>query len=239
MPAGSQQRRAQDPRPALRCGTKGKTGNQQRQGGNGDGNRDGSGDGRKCDYGEQHEGKGRSGNRNGNGKENRGKNRDEVGGQRERGNLRRGNRGGSEDAGRWATPTKKKHPQPSQRNHRVMLTTRAQGREARNRIEKDGREVEKRKKLQRSFRRDVGNGGGLGGNRNTRTRKCWFSSCRPRYSREQQGSRGRSTRYSGLSKNCTSRESVSPLSRTIIGFRNKYNKSPLGRTNASNIERLG
>ena len=35
---------------------------------------------------------------------------------------------------------------------------------------------------------------------------------------------GGSTRYSGLnsSKNCTSRESVSPLSHLIRGFRNKY-----------------
>ena len=40
----------------------------------------------------------------------------------------------------------------------------------------------------------------------------------------------------GLSKNCTSRESVSPLSRLIRGFRNKYHWSPLGRINASGIE---
>ena len=35
---------------------------------------------------------------------------------------------------------------------------------------------------------------------------------------------------------CTSRESVSPLSRLIRGFRNKYHWSPLGRINASGIE---
>ena len=32
----------------------------------------------------------------------------------------------------------------------------------------------------------------------------------------------------GSSKNCTSRESVSPLSRLIRGFRNKYIDPPLG-----------
>ena len=40
----------------------------------------------------------------------------------------------------------------------------------------------------------------------------------------------------GSSKNGTSRESVSPLSRLIRGFRNKYHWSPLGRINASGIE---
>ena len=40
----------------------------------------------------------------------------------------------------------------------------------------------------------------------------------------------------GSSKICTSRESVSPLSRLIRGFRNKYHSSPLGRINASGIE---
>ena len=67
---------------------------------------------------------------------------------------------------------RKQHPQSQdpmfQRNRRVMLRTRASAREARNRIEEGGRKVEKRKKLQRSFRRDVGSEGGLGGNRNKR-----------------------------------------------------------------------
>ena len=39
----------------------------------------------------------------------------------------------------------------------------------------------------------------------------------------------------GSSKNCTSRESVSPLSRLIRGFRNKYHWSPLERISASGI----
>ena len=43
-PAGSQQLRAQDPAPARRCGTEGRTERQVREGGNGDGDRDGGGD---------------------------------------------------------------------------------------------------------------------------------------------------------------------------------------------------
>ena len=37
----------------------------------------------------------------------------------------------------------------------------------------------------------------------------------------------------GLGKNCTSRESLSPLTRLIRGFRNRYHCSPLGGINAS------
>ena len=40
----------------------------------------------------------------------------------------------------------------------------------------------------------------------------------------------------GSSKICTSRESVSPLSRLMRGFRDKYHWSRLGRINASGIE---
>ena len=40
----------------------------------------------------------------------------------------------------------------------------------------------------------------------------------------------------GLSKNCTSRESLFALSRLIRGFRNKYHESPLGRIKESSIE---
>ena len=53
-------------------------------------------------------------------------------------------------------------------------------------------------------------------------------------SNKKVGGRGRDTQ--GSSKNCTSRESVSPLSRLIRGFRNKYHWSPPGRINASGIE---
>ena len=49
-----------------------------------------------------------------------------------------------------------------------MRRNRVQGREARNRIGEGGRGVKKRKKPEKSYRRDVENGGDLGGRRNQR-----------------------------------------------------------------------
>ena len=56
------------------------------------------------------------------------------------------------------------HPHDS----RMMLRTRVQGREARGRIGEGGRETKNRQKLHKSCKRDVGNGGDLGGNRKKR-----------------------------------------------------------------------
>ena len=68
----------------------------------------------------------------------------EGGGEREPGNLRSGNRGGSEDSRRRATPTSNQQPQPQdptpKRDRRIILRTRAQGREARARIGEGGGE---------------------------------------------------------------------------------------------------
>ena len=50
-PAGSQQLRAQDPAPARRCGTEGRTGHQGREGGNGDGTGTGAGTGMRASTG--------------------------------------------------------------------------------------------------------------------------------------------------------------------------------------------
>ena len=94
MPAGSQQLRAQDLAAARRCGTEGRTGHQGREGGNGDGNADEGGDGNKGEYGNEHKNRDRGEYRSGNGDENR----DEGGAESEPGNLRSGNRGGSESA---------------------------------------------------------------------------------------------------------------------------------------------
>ena len=47
---------------------------------------------------------------------------------------------------------------------------------------------------------------------------------------------GRAQGTQSLSKNCTSRESVSPFLRLIRRFRSKYHWSSLGRINASGIE---
>ena len=67
------------------------------------------------------------------------------------------------------------------------------------RIGESGREAKKRKKQPNNCRRRAGNGRDTGEKRKkNKKRKDWFSSCQLRYSRQRQGSRGRSTRYSGL-----------------------------------------
>ena len=110
-PAGSQQLLAQDPAPARRCVTEGRTGHQGLEGGNGHGNRHGGGDGNEDEYGNEHECRDRSENGSGNGDENR-----DVGrGEKKPVNLRSGNRGNrswSEHARVGATPTSKQQPQP-------------------------------------------------------------------------------------------------------------------------------
>ena len=91
------------------------------------------------------------------------------------------------------------------------------------RIGEDGREAKKRKKPQNSYGRRAGNGGDTGGKRkqyrkqrvgsvaaNTDNLEC----------NKEAGGGAQGTQ--GSSKNCTSRESVPPLSRLIRGFRNKY-----------------
>ena len=70
--------------PAQRCGTEGRTVYQGREGGNGDGNRDGGGN--EDEDGNEHEGRDRSENGNENGDDNR----DEVGGEGGPGNLQSG-----------------------------------------------------------------------------------------------------------------------------------------------------
>ena len=90
------------------------------------------------------------------------------------------------------------------------------------RIEEGGREAKKRKKPQNSCRRHVGNGGDLGGKRE----KCRKGRVGPvaanpdnlESNKEGGGAQG----TQGSSKNCTSGESVSPLSRLIRGFPNNY-----------------
>ena len=209
--AGSQQLLAQDPAPARRCGTEGRTGHQRREGGNGDGNRGGDED----ENGKEHECRDES------------ENRDESGGEREPGNLQSGNRDGLEDARGAATPTSNQQPQPllidtTPQRDRYMTINRAQKREARDRIEEGGGEAKKRKKPQESCRRDVRNGGGVGGRRKKRkTRKYGLDRCQPRKCREFKGSRERMSGCWGLIL-ISKRESLSPFSRLIRGFRNKY-----------------
>ena len=92
-----------------------------------------------------------------------------------------------------------------------------------NRIGEGGRGTKKRKKPQNSCRRRAGNGGDMGGKRK-KCRKERVGSVAANSdnlgSNKEAG--GGAQGAQGSSEICTSRESVSPLSRLIRGFRNKY-----------------
>ena len=85
------------------------------------------------------------------------------------------------------------------------------------------KEAKKRKKPLNSCRRQGGNGGDFGGTR----KRCRKGSVGPVTANSNiveinKEAGGGAQGTLSLSKNCTSRESVSPLSRLIRGFRNKY-----------------
>ena len=85
----------------------------------------------------------------------------------------------------------------------------------------------KRKKPHKSCRRDVRNGGDLGGKRKKRRQgRVGFVAAEPDNLKKSKEAGGEAQGTQGLSKNCTSRECVSPLSRLIRGFCSK--DSPLG-----------
>ena len=92
-----------------------------------------------------------------------------------------------------------------------------------NRIGEGGRGAKKRKKPQNSCRRRAGNGGDMGGKlkkcRKERVGSVAANSDNLGSNKEAGGGAQGAQRSSNL---CTSRESVSPLSRLIRGFRNKY-----------------
>ena len=89
------------------------------------------------------------------------------------------------------------------------------------RIEEGGREEKNRKKAHKRCRRHVGNGRDLGGKRKKRRKeRVGPVSADPdnlRNRKEAGGGGARGTQ--GLSKNCTRRDTVSPLSRLIRAFR--------------------
>ena len=93
-----------------------------------------------------------------------------------------------------------------------------------NRIGEGGREAKKRKKPQNSCRRRAGNEGDTGGKRNKCRKERVGSSvtANPDTLESNKEGGGGAQGAQGSSKICTSRESVSPLSRLIRGFRNKY-----------------
>ena len=92
-----------------------------------------------------------------------------------------------------------------------------------NRIGEGGREAKNRKKPQNSCRRRAGNGGDMGGKRNKcRKERVGSVAANPDNLGRNKEAGGGAQGAQGSSKICTSRESVSPLSRLIRGFRNKY-----------------
>ena len=92
-----------------------------------------------------------------------------------------------------------------------------------NGIGEGGREVKKRKTPQNSCKRPAGNGGDTGGQRKKcRKERAGSVAVNPDSVESNKEAGGGAQGAQGSSKICTSRESVSPSSRLIRGFRNKY-----------------
>ena len=92
-----------------------------------------------------------------------------------------------------------------------------------NRIGEGGREAKKRKKPQNSCRRRAGNGGDTGGKREKcRKERVGSVAANPDNLKSNKEAGEGVQGAQDSNKICTSRESVSPLSRLIRGFRNKY-----------------
>ena len=90
-------------------------------------------------------------------------------------------------------------------------------------IGEGGREAKKRKKPQNNCRRRAGNGGDMGGKRKKcRKERVGSVAANPDNLGSNKEAGGGARGAQGSSKICTSRESVSPLSRLIRGCRNKY-----------------
>ena len=92
------------------------------------------------------------------------------------------------------------------------------------RIGEGGKEAKKRNKLHKSCRRHVGNGRDLSGKKKIRRKaRVGPFAANPDHLGNNKEAGGGAQGTQGLNKNfTTSRESVSPLSRPIRGFRNKY-----------------
>ena len=92
-----------------------------------------------------------------------------------------------------------------------------------NRIRDGGREAKNRKKPQNSCRRRAGNGGDTGGKRKIcRKERVGSVAANPDNLESNKEAERGAQGTQGSSKNYTSRESVSPLSRRIRGFRSQY-----------------
>ena len=91
-----------------------------------------------------------------------------------------------------------------------------------NRIGESGREAKKRKRPQNSRRRRAGTGGDTGGKRKKcRKERIDSVAANPNDLKSNKEAGGGAEGTQGSSRNCSSRESVSPLSRLIRGFRNQ------------------
>ena len=91
------------------------------------------------------------------------------------------------------------------------------------RIGEGGREAKKHKKPHKRCRRHVVNGRDVGGKREKRRKeRVGPVASNPDNLENNKEAGGGAQCIQGTSKNCTSRENVSPLSRLIRGFRNKY-----------------
>ena len=89
-------------------------------------------------------------------------------------------------------------------------------------IEEGGREANKRSKPHTICRRHAENGGDLGWKRERcRKERVGPVAANPNNLENDKEAGGRAQGTQGSSRNCTSSESVSPLSRLIRGFRNK------------------
>ena len=92
-----------------------------------------------------------------------------------------------------------------------------------NRVGEGGRETKKRKKAQNSCRRRAGNGGDSSGKRKKcRKERVGSVAANPDNLESNSEAGGGAQGAQDSSKIGTSRESGSPLSRLIRGFRNKY-----------------
>ena len=90
-------------------------------------------------------------------------------------------------------------------------------------IGEGGREAKKRKKPQNGCRRHAGNGRDTGGKRKKcRKERVGSVAANPDNLESNKEAEGGAQGTQGSNRNCTSRESVSSLSRLIRGFRNKY-----------------
>ena len=131
-----------------------------------------------------------------------------------------GNGGGSGDGAGTGTGTRRRTPDGNGDGSEYCS---GDGNGDEGRIGEGGREAKKRKKPQNSCRCRAGNGVDTGGKRKKcRKERAGSVAANPDNLESNKEAGGGAQGTQGSSRNCTSRESVSPLSRLTRGFRNKY-----------------